>query len=64
VLFFGIGGYDPVQIAAANARGEPVPVNHSPSFAPTPDRTIQAGVSAIVMSIVGGVRPGPVGTGD
>lgn len=54
-LFFGIGGYDPELIAQARADGKPLPVNHSPFFAPRPDPTIRAGVSAIVMAIVGGV---------
>ncbi|KPL67965.1 peptidase M20 [Erythrobacter sp. SG61-1L] len=56
-LFFGIGGYSPEAIAAAKAKGEPVPVNHSPFFAPVPDPTIRAGVRALVMSVVGGVHP-------
>ena len=56
-LFFGIGGYDPAVLADLKAKGEPVPTNHSPFFAPTPEPAIRAAVSAIVLSIVGGVRP-------
>lgn len=56
-LFFAIGGYSPEAIAEAKAKGEPLPVNHSPFFAPTPDPTIKAGVRALVMSIIGGVHP-------
>lgn len=60
-LFFGIGGYDPEVLAKAKASGEPVPVNHSPFFAPIPEPTIKAGTTAIVMAIIGGVRPASVG---
>ncbi|KRA83000.1 amidohydrolase [Altererythrobacter sp. Root672] len=63
-LFFGIGGYDPEPIAQARASGTPLPVNHSPYFAPRPDPTIRAGVSAIVMAIVGGVRPETAAPGN
>jgi len=56
-LFFGIGGYAPEAIARAKADGKPLPVNHSPEFAPAPDPTIHAGVNAIVMSVIGQVRP-------
>jgi hippurate hydrolase len=56
-LFFGIGGYDPAVLADLKARGEPVPTNHSPFFAPMPEPSIRNAVSAIVLSIVGGVRP-------
>lgn len=57
-LFFGIGGYDPAVLADLKARGEPVPTNHSPFFAPMPEPSIRNAVSAIMLSIVGGVRPG------
>ncbi|MFC4255296.1 amidohydrolase [Altererythrobacter xixiisoli] len=56
-LFFSIGGYDPAVIAAAEANKTQLPVNHSPNFAPIPGPTIRAGVTALVMSVIGGVRP-------
>jgi hippurate hydrolase len=49
-LAFGIGGTDPALVAAAKAGGKPVPVNHSPFFAPVPEPTIKTGVKA--MSLV------------
>lgn len=56
-LFFWIGGYDPAVLAQLKAKGEPVPTNHSPFFAPVPEPTIRNAVTAIVLSIVGGVAP-------
>lgn len=56
-LFFGIGGYDPAVLADLKAKGEPVPTNHSPFFAPLPEPAIRGAVTAIVLSVIGGVRP-------
>ena len=56
-LFFGIGGYDPAMLAELKAKGEPAPTNHSPFFAPKAEPAIRNAVTAIVLSIVGGVRP-------
>jgi len=58
-LFFGIGGYDPAVLADLKAKGEPVPTNHSPFFAPKAEPAIRNAVTAIVLSIVAGVRPTP-----
>lgn len=51
-LYFGIGGYDPAQIAKAKAEGRQVPTNHSPFFAPTPEPTIRTGVEAMTLAIL------------
>lgn len=56
-IFFGIGGYDPKLLADLKAKGQPVPTNHSPFFAPQPEPTIRNAVAAIVLSVIGGVRP-------
>jgi hippurate hydrolase len=50
--FLGLGGLDPAVIAAAHARGEPVPANHSPNFAPLPEPTIKAGVEAMTLTVM------------
>ncbi|MBW8811895.1 MAG: amidohydrolase [Caulobacterales bacterium] len=52
-LFFGIGGVDPKVIAAAEAKGEHVPANHNPYFAPTPEPTIRFGVEAMSLAVLG-----------
>ena len=46
-------------IAGLKAVGKPVPVNHSPLFAPDAEGAIRTATQAIVLSIVGGVRPAP-----
>src|SRR3546814_20864868 len=56
-LFFGIGGYDPAVLADLKAKGDPAPTNHSPFFAPKAEPAIRSAVTAIVLSIVGGVQP-------
>lgn len=56
-LFFGIGGYDPKVLADLKAKGEPAPTNHSPFFAPQAEPAIRNAVTAITLSIIGGVRP-------
>ena len=58
-LYLGIGGYDPKVIAQLKAAGKPVPVNHSPLFAPDAEGAIRTATQALVLSIVGGVRPAP-----
>jgi len=50
-VFYMIGGYDPEVIAGYAARGEPVPVNHSPLFAPDP-ASIRAGVATLTLSVL------------
>ena len=56
-IFFGIGGYDPKLLAELKAKGQPAPTNHSPFFAPQPEPAIRNAVTAITLSIIGGVRP-------
>jgi amidohydrolase len=58
-VFFGIGGDDPKMLAEYQAQGKPVPVNHSPYFAPVPEPTIRSGVIVLtlaVMMVAGGVQ--------
>jgi hippurate hydrolase len=50
-VFYMIGGYDPETIAGYAARGEPVPVNHSPFFAPDPV-AIRTGVTTLTLSVL------------
>lgn len=55
-LYFGIGGFDKATVEKAKAEGKPLPTNHSPYFAPTPEPTIRTGVEAMtlaVLSVVG-----------
>lgn len=47
-----IGGTDPAKAAAARQKGELVPSNHSPFFAPVPEPTIKTSVTVLVASVV------------
>ncbi|WP_297515650.1 amidohydrolase [uncultured Caulobacter sp.] len=51
-VYFGIGGYDPAEVAKAKAEGRPLPTNHSPFFAPTPGPTIRTGVEAMTLAVL------------
>jgi amidohydrolase len=51
-LFIRIGGYDPSVIADYKKRGEPVPTNHSPFFAPDHEVAIKTGVRTLTLAAV------------
>ncbi|MBB3174356.1 hippurate hydrolase [Endobacter medicaginis] len=51
-VYFGIGGYDPKTIAQYKAEGRPLPVNHSPYFAPVPEPTIRTGVETLTLAVL------------
>ena len=51
-LYFNIGVYDPARVAAARAGGAPLPVNHSPYYAPVPEPTIRTGVEAMSLAVL------------
>ncbi|WP_370156767.1 amidohydrolase [Ferrovibrio sp.] len=47
-VFWWVGGTDPEKFAAGMAGGEPIPVNHSPFFAPVLHPTLKTGVETIL----------------
>lgn len=51
-LFLNVGTYDPAVLADLAARGEPVPANHSPYFAPDPDLAILPGARALTLAVL------------
>ncbi len=51
-VFFGIGGDDPKMLADFKAEGKPVPVNHSPYFAPLPEPAIRTGVTVLTLAVL------------
>lgn len=51
-VFFSIGGSDPAMLDKLKAEGKPVPVNHSPFFAPLAGPSIRAGVQALTLSVL------------
>ena len=56
-LFWSIGGLDPAVIAEAKAKGVPVPANHTPQFAPTPEPTIRFAVEAMTLAVLNVMNP-------
>jgi hippurate hydrolase len=55
-VFFGVGVSDPAAIAAAQAGGPPVPVNHSPYFTPVPEPSIKTAVRAMTLAVLEALR--------
>ena len=55
-LFFIIGGMDGAKLAEIRASGKPVPVNHSPFFAPSPEPSIKTGVKAMSLAVINALQ--------
>ncbi|MBB4210837.1 hippurate hydrolase [Rhodothalassium salexigens DSM 2132] len=51
-VMFWLGGTPPEAIRAAEAKGESVPSNHSPYFAPDPEPTLTTGVEALTAAVL------------
>lgn len=49
-VYFWIGGTPPETIAKYKSEGKPVPVNHSPYFAPSPKGSIKAGIETLTLA--------------
>lgn len=56
-VFWSFGGLDPKVLADYKARGEPVPANHNPYFAPSPEPTIRFGVEAMTLAVLNVMKP-------
>ena len=52
-MMFNIGVYDMERWTAAQSGGTPLPGNHSPLFAPVPKPTIETGVTAMTLAVLG-----------
>ena len=51
-VFFVVGGDDPAMLAQYKAENKPVPVNHSPYFAPVPEPSIRTGVEVLTLAVL------------
>jgi len=49
-VYFSIGGTSPAMAAQYKAQGQPVPVNHSPFFAPDAASSIKTGVETLTLA--------------
>lgn len=52
-MFFLVGVYDPKQVEASRAAGgKPLPINHSPFFAPVAEPSIKTAVKAMSLAVL------------
>lgn len=51
-VYFFIGGFDLKVMEDARKSGKQLPGNHSPFFAPIPERTIRTGVEAMTLAVM------------
>ncbi|WP_045728799.1 amidohydrolase [Xanthomonas sp. GPE 39] len=58
-FYFGIGGLDPQWLQQAKQKGERIPINHSPDFAPVPQPSIRTGVEAMTLAVMNAMPPAP-----
>lgn len=56
-LYFMIGVFSSTQLKDWAARGQPVPGNHSPFFAPVPEPSIRTGVTAMSLAVMNVMQP-------
>lgn len=56
-LYFAVGAYEPERVAEAKKKGETLPVNHSPMYAPVPEPTIRTGVEAMTLAVMSAMQP-------
>ena len=53
-MFFFIGVLDPKDAEASlQPGGKPLPINHSPFFAPVPEPSIKTGIKAMSLAVLG-----------
>jgi hippurate hydrolase len=65
--YWGIGGIDPDTYERARAAGtiaQTIPVNHSATFAPVIQPTLDTGTSALVAAALAWLSPSPAATGE
>jgi hippurate hydrolase len=51
-LFYSVGGYDADVLAGYAKKGQAVPTNHSPFFAPNHDKAIRTGVRTLTLTVL------------
>jgi metal-dependent amidase/aminoacylase/carboxypeptidase family protein len=55
-VYYTLGAYDPKVLAQDKASGTPVPVNHSPLFAPAMEPTLSVGIRAMTYAAMNLLR--------
>jgi hippurate hydrolase len=51
-FYWSLGGYDPAKVEEARRTGVPLPVNHSPYFAPVAEPSVKTGVEAMTLAVI------------
>jgi metal-dependent amidase/aminoacylase/carboxypeptidase family protein len=52
-MFFLVGVFDPKDVEAARQPGgKPLPINHSPFFAPVPEPSIKTSIKAMSLAVL------------
>jgi amidohydrolase len=51
-FYWSLGGYDPAKVEEARRTGVPLPVNHSPYFAPVAEPAVKTGVEAMTLAVM------------
>ena len=53
LMFFLVGVYDPKDVEASRQPGgKPLPINHSPFFAPVPKPSLKTSVKAMTLAVL------------
>ena len=47
IFCFWLGASDPAKVAESERTGIPLPATHSPNFAPIPEPSLRAGITAM-----------------
>ena len=56
-MFFFIGVLEPKDVEASRLPGgKPLPINHSPYFAPVPEPSIKTGIKAMTLAVLGAMQ--------
>ncbi|CAM3733583.1 hypothetical protein POHY109586_21390 [Polaromonas hydrogenivorans] len=56
-MFFFIGVLDPKDVEASRQPGgKPVPINHSPYFAPVAEPSLKTGIKAMSLAVLGAMQ--------
>jgi hippurate hydrolase len=57
-MFFFIGVLDPKDVEASRQPGgKPLPINHSPYFAPVPEPSLKTGIKAMSLAVLSALQP-------
>jgi hippurate hydrolase len=58
LMFFLVGVYDPKVVEASKQPGgKPLPINHSPFFAPVPEPSLKTSVKAMTLAVLTALSP-------